>query len=433
MNGVVCIIHIVERGDTIDKIAAIYGISPKRLIYDNGLSAQGYIAIGQALLILRPDTVYTVIAGDTLMKIAEKYSMTTNELYQNNPWLITQRFLTPGEKIAISFEGEGNTEIYINGYAYQYIDPPLFEKELPFLTDATLFGYGFTEDGELLPIPDSPLIRLSYSYNARPVLLLSSITEDGMFNGQRASILFNSPMLQNTVIEKLINVMELKGYLGIDIDFEFIDPQDSDSWISFLENITSRMHEKGFTVNVDLAPKTSATQSGLLYEAHNYERIGEIADTVLIMTYEWGYTFGPPMAVAPLPNVRKVVTYAVSVIDPKKILLGIPNYGYDWPLPFEKGVTRAKSIGNEEAISIAVKNGAEIQYDNFAEAPFFEYFNRFTRQKHVVWFEDIRSISAKYDLVDEFNLLGAGYWNLMRPFSQNWSFLGFKYKIDKKI
>ena len=34
------------------------------------------------------------------------------------------------------------------------------------------------------------------------------------------------------------------------------------------------------------------------------------------MTFEWGYTYGPPMAVAPLPQVRAVLDYAVSVIEP---------------------------------------------------------------------------------------------------------------------
>ena len=45
------------------------------------------------------------------------------------------------------------------------------------------------------------------------------------------------------------------------------------------------------------------------------------------------------MAVAPLPNVRRVLDYAVTEIPPEKIYLGIPNYGYDWPLPFRPGET----------------------------------------------------------------------------------------------
>ena len=52
------------------------------------------------------------------------------------------------------------------------------------------------------------------------------------------------------------------------------------------------------------------------------------------MTYEWGYLFGPPMATAPVNMVRQVLDYGVTTIDPNKILMGIPNYAYDWSLPF---------------------------------------------------------------------------------------------------
>ena len=93
------------------------------------------------------------------------------------------------------------------------------------------------------------------------------------------------------------------------------------------------------------------------------------------MTYEWGYTYGPPMAVAPLSMVRRVVDYAVTEIAPGKIDLGIPNYGYDWPLPFVRGETAATTIGNVEAVRLAVRYNAVIQFDETAQSPYFYYEN----------------------------------------------------------
>ena len=69
------------------------------------------------------------------------------------------------------------------------------------------------------------------------------------------------------------------------------------------------------------------------------------------------------MAVAPLPNVRRVLDYAVTEIPPEKIYLGIPNYGYDWPLPFRQGETKARSISNQYAVEMAVAYRAAISYD----------------------------------------------------------------------
>ena len=138
------------------------------------------------------------------------------------------------------------------------------------------------------------------------------------------------------------------------------------------------------------------------------------------------------MAVAPANKVRQVLEYAVTQIPPYKINMGIPNYGYDWKLPFEKGVSRAKLIGCEEAIEIAQRYGAEIQYDDLAESPFFHYTSE-TGEEHEVWFEDARSIMAKFELVAEFKFRGVGYWNLMRSFVTNWMIAAIKFDINKIV
>ena len=145
-------------------------------------------------------------------------------------------------------------------------------------------------------------------------------------------------------------------------------------------------------------------------------------------SYEWGYTYGPPMAVAPLPNVRMVLDYAVTEIPPSKIFLGVPNYGYDWPLPFVQGTTRARSISNQEAVRLAIQYGADIQYDENAQSPFFHYTDE-NGTVHEVWFEDARSMRAKLALVAEYGFQGAGFWNLMRPSSQTWMTLSSLYDI----
>ena len=135
------------------------------------------------------------------------------------------------------------------------------------------------------------------------------------------------------------------------------------------------------------------------------------------------------MAVAPIPQVRAVLDYAVSVIDRSKIFLGVPLYGYDWPLPYVRGETRADSISPQFAIELALRYRAEIQYDEQAQSPYFYYTAR-GGQQHVVWFEDARSIDAKLRLISEYRLQGVGYWNLMRAMPQNWTLLNALYNVE---
>ena len=147
------------------------------------------------------------------------------------------------------------------------------------------------------------------------------------------------------------------------------------------------------------------------------------------MTYEWGYTYGPPMAVAPINKVRQVLDYAVMEIEPIKINMGIPNYGYDWPLPFVRGTTKAKTIGNIEAVRIAIENNATIEFDETAKSPYFFYEK--DGISHEVWFEDPRSIKEKLELIYEYNLRGASYWQIMQLFRSNWLLVDYNFNVEK--
>lgn len=426
------IIHTVKPGDTVWKLARTYGVSPERILSDNAVTNPNQLVVGQALLILLPETIHTVRPGDTLTSIASQYGTDITTLLQNNPSIVLNPSLYAGEKLTIAFQNEKTREILINGYAYPYINRNVLRQTLPYLSMLTIFGYGISADGTLIEIDDQPLIDMARRYQVAPIMLLSSITEEGTFSGERASSLFRNTQLQNAVIQEIIQTMKQKGYYGLDVDFEYVNQEDSEAYLQFLRNITQQLNREGFRVNVDLAPKTSATQAGLLYEAHDYAKIGAIADTVLLMTYEWGYTYGPPMAVAPVDKVRQVVEYAVTEIPASKILMGIPNYGYDWALPFMRGETRATSIGNQQAIQIAQRSNAQIQFDETAQSPYFRYWDG-NRQEHIVWFEDVRSILKKMNLISEFDLLGAGYWNVMRPFIQNWLLVSNLFQITKLI
>ena len=180
-----------------------------------------------------------------------------------------------------------------------------------------------------------------------------------------------------------------------------------------------------------LAPKTSAAQTGQWYAAHDYRAHGEIADFVVIMTYEWGYSAGPPMAVSPIGPVRQVLEYAKTEIPANKIMMGQNLYGYDWTLPFVKGGAYARAVSPQTAISLARENNAFIEYDDTAQAPFF-YYRDASQKRHVVWFEDARSIQAKFDLLKELGLRGISYWKLGWDFPQNWLLLGDRFEILKK-
>jgi len=425
-------IHVVQPGDSIYSIARRYNISPQKIIIDNELQNPNVLVPGQTLVILIPETVHVVQPGETLAQIAQRYNTTTAELLQLNPSIDFADEIMPGDQITIMNREEKRGPISVLGYAYPNIDRTVLMKTLPYLTYLTLFTYGITEEGDLIDIDDEELIRTAREFGVAPLMLISTLTEEGTFSNELAHVILNDPVAQNNLIDNILQNLREKGYYGLDIDFEYVLPEDEEAFINFIQNVNDRISPEGYVLFTALAPKISADQPGLLYEAHNYPRVGEASDNVLLMTYEWGYTYGPPMAVSPVDRVREVLDYAVTEIPRDKIYMGIPNYGYDFILPYVQGESRADSLSNEGAVDLAAKVGATIQYDEVSQAPYFIYYDDQGRQ-HRAWFEDARSILAKLDLFSEYGFEGVGYWNIMRYFPQNWLVLSNLYDITKVI
>ncbi len=376
-------IHVVKQGDTVDTIAAFYGVSPASVIYDNQLAYPYALAVGQALLI------------STSPVSAPTFSA------------------------------------YSGGYAYPFIEEMVLQETLPFLSYLFIFSYGFTTEGELVPptLDDQFMIQWAYRLGARPILTLTPFGPDGMFNNYLITTMVNDEVVKNRLFQNLLAAMNEKGFQGVDVDFEYILSADRVPFANFVADLQNFLAPYGYTVSVALAPKTSDDQPGLLYEGKDYGLLGNAADWVLLMTYEWGYTYGPPMAVAPINKVIEVVNYAVTRIDPSKIHLGIPNYGYDWPLPYEKGVTKARTISNTEAVQIAIRAGVPILFDETAMSPYFTYTENGIR--HEVWFEDVRSLTEKYSLLPSYQLRGISIWQIMKLFRPAFLLFQDMFQIQK--
>ena len=423
-------IYVVKPGDSVYTIGRQFGVSPEKIIRDNEITNPGRLVVGQSLVILRDNFRYTVVAGDSIYSIARKYGTTVQSILDANPQITNPSAISPGQVIIIpSTERIGTMEV--NGYAFPNINLDVLRRTLPYLTYLSIFSHQVRPDGSLSTINDTPLIQAARAARVAPLMVITNIEEGGSFSSQLARTILTNQQVQDTLINNIIETLRSKNYYGLDIDFEYIFPEDREEYNDFLRKVVARLRPLGYTVTSALAPKTSADQPGLLYEAHDYPVHGALLDHVILMTYEWGYTYGPPKAVAPINEVIKVLNYAVTAIPRDKILMGIPNYGYDWTLPYVKG-TAARSLANTAAVDLAARYGAVIRYDEKSQAPFLNYFDASGRQ-HVVWFEDARSMDAKLRLVNRYNLGGVSYWTINRFFPQNWLVLNSLYRVEKKL
>lgn len=420
-------IHVVRPGESLWQISSSYRVPVEEIADINELPNPDQLVPGQALVIPTEDVTHIVQPGESLWQIARMYSVPLEDLISVNN-IQNAALIYPGTRLFIP--RRPRTAIEVNGYIYMLGDQagPIVRDVGEFLTYLSPFAYLIREDGSLQQIEDAPAVQAARDVGAIPMMSITNFTATA--RGENlASIVLNDPQIVQRLIDNIIGVMRQKGYRGLNIDFENVLPADREAYNRFLQNVVDRLHPLGYFVSTAVAPKISGEQSGLLYEAHDYAAHGGIVDFVILMTYEWGYRRGPPQAISPLNEIRRVLDYAVTQIPRDKIFMGFQIYARDWRIPHVPG-QEAETFSNQEALARAVKYGAVIQYDPVAQAPFFRYTDE-QGQGHEVWFEDARSAQAKFDLVKRYNLRGISYWALGYPYPQNWALLDDNFIIKK--
>ncbi|MFC7319964.1 glycoside hydrolase family 18 protein [Halobacillus campisalis] len=427
-------IHVVSEGESVFSIAGLYEAVPNQIIEANELETPGNLVIGQALVIPIDGEFYFVQPGDSLFEIAQLFNTTVDELIQVNQ-------LQPGSTLPVGFRlyipQKPKTDTTSNAYIEPFggeVSENLVnaaESRSALLTYLAPFSYRIQEDGSLEAPPLDNFPAIAEANDAALMMVVTNLTDEG-FSDELGRTILTNEQLQDTLLDNIIQTAQSVGFKDIHFDLEFLPPELKENYNQFLRKAKQRLAAEGLLISTALAPKISADQVGAWYEAHDYKAHGEIVDFVVLMTYEWGYSGGPPMAVSPINSVREVVDYALTEMPADKILLGQNLYGYDWTLPYEPGGEFAKAISPQRAIQIARENNVPIEYDEEAQAPFFTYTDA-EGNDHEVWFEDARSIQEKFDLIKELGLKGISYWKLGLSFPQNWELLNSNFNISKNV
>lgn len=420
-------IYVVVANDTLWKISNYFQVPIASIVDINGLSNPNQLVVGQALVIPKEEPYHTVRPGDSLWMIARNYGVSLQDLIMLND-ITDANLIYPGSVLLLPVKSRPVIEV--NGYIYILGQEagPIVRDVGKFLTYLSPFAYLIREDGSLQAIDDEAAIQAAEAVGAIPMMAITNFTATA--RGENlASVVLNNPQTVERLLSNIIGIMREKGYRGLNIDFENVLPKDRVPYNNFLQRTVNRLHPLGYFVSTAVAPKVGAEQAGLLYEAHDYEAHGRIVDFVILMTYEWGWRKGPPQAISPLNEIRRVLDYAVTVIPREKIFFGFQIYARDWLYPHVPG-QEAETFSNQEAILRAIKYGAAIQYDTATQSPFFSYTDEQGRG-HEVWFEDARSAQAKFDTVKAYGLRGISYWALGFPFPQNWALLEDNFRIRK--
>ena len=422
-------IHVVRSGESLWTIANYYGISIPSIVRDNGIIDIHSIVPGLALYIANHkfpfyNRSYQIKAGDTLWALARRFRTSVEQIIQTNQGIDINRLMI-GKIILIP--SPNKLSLTTLGFIEPY-NPEEFLSTLNLLANQLTFiglaAFSLTEEGyAFVALRDQEIVARSKQLNITPLLMIRNF-ENGVFSPEKIDSILVNPTYRNNLITSLVGLVRSRGYEGVSIDFEFMPPERRNEFTLFLRDLKTALGESILHVNVHA--KTEDNPAALLSGPFDYREIGRIADIVAVMTHDYGYPAGPPDPVAPIWWVNNVLRYALTQISANKLQMALPLYGYDKKVPTNQ--TSALSV--LAAQNKAISKGSPILFDQRAQSPWYQYWE--DNQQHIVWFEDIRSYIEKYNLMDQYQLLGTTFWQLSLPAPQNWAFLRDNIAVQKR-
>lgn len=420
-------VHVVKSGESLWTISTLYEVSIQTIVELNGLSFTSSIVPGLALYIpdnLLPLRSYQIKRGDHIWKLAQQFNSDISTILAANPG-IDPNHLFIGQ--IIQLPSPIKLEIDTLGFivpSSENANIKTLDALAGQLTYLAIVAYSFTEEGFAFnDAEDTALVDKSKEVNITPLLMIRNFTGSD-FSPDLAGRVLENPSYRGNLVASIVNLSKQRGFGGVSIDLEFIPPARRKDFITFLTDLKMALGEQILHVNVHA--KTADIPTNRIIGAYDYAAIGKAADLVAVMTIDYGYPGGPPDAISPITWMQQVIQYSITQINPRKLQIAMPLYGYDKVV--HTNTTEALSVlaAQNKAISI----GTSIEFDKTAKSPWYRYWNGM--EEHVVWFEDIRSYIEKYQIIDIYQLVGTTFWQISLPAPQNWAFLSKNIKVMKK-
>ncbi|MCX6092515.1 MAG: glycosyl hydrolase family 18 protein [Candidatus Bipolaricaulota bacterium] len=296
-----------------------------------------------------------------------------------------------------------------------------------YLTIVSADVYAVEFDGTIAGGDDFGVAAFCKAHGIEVYACVSNYNDDPEVDGfdaglARAAIVTH----RDAVIARLVALAASGGYDGVNIDFEnlaFSRDIDDDraAFTTFIHELATQLHALGLMLAISVPGKTEDSIDDDWSYPFDFKALGEDADLLQLMTYDQHGPWSDPGPVAGADWVEDCVAYAASLVDPAKLLIGLPAYGYDWDLTASDPASwtySATSISWSGIAASLARPGAIERWDTASESPFLTYIER--GHWHEAWFENAASLRAKTALVAEYHLAGLSMWSLGQEDAAFW-------------
>jgi GH18 family chitinase len=237
-----------------------------------------------------------------------------------------------------------------------------FRANSELFSDVSVVAFSAVSGDSIVPQPQRPddmIADYQAATTERDVPLIATIFDDSPAGTMAAT--FADPATRAAHVQLVVSVVVDGDFDGVDLDYEKFAYSDDRStwattrpnWIAFLTELSTALRPLGKQLIVSVPPVYDDGQTGDSgYWVYDHAAMGPLVDRIRIMAYDYSFLGGDPGPIAPIEWVRGLVDALTELVDPTKLDLGIPVYGYDW-VTSTAGTCPADQTPRNSAISTA--------------------------------------------------------------------------------
>lgn len=271
------------------------------------------------------------------------------------------------------------------------------------------------------------IVRKAHDRNSRIILTLRAFD-----NNTIESIVLNKKK-QDTLIAETIEILKLKSLDGVNIDFEYVGSPPKnvrDKFTEFVQKFHADCSQLTSHCSLSIDTYADAATEHRLWDI---SALVPFVDHIVVMAYDFtrpSSDYSGP--VAPLDQIKEAIQSFLSMVPSEKILLGVPYYGYEWPTYSKEPISKTKDVGYiatyKRIKELVTDPGSILGWDNKSFTPYV--ISTSSGKTSQIFYDDTRSLSLKYDFVNEANLGGIAIWALGydSPNAELWGLLQEKFR-----